>query len=115
MPVQNLEFTDLSAVRKFARFPIWLPEFVPKGLPFYHAYISDYADGSENVRVVYMELGNLPDADIKSLDILMISTDQPVTLDSITHQFRTILIHDRRVQVRAQTGYSYWTASSPAR
>jgi len=52
MPVQNLEFTDLGAVRKFARFPIWLPEFIPKGLPFYRTYISDYADGSENVSLL---------------------------------------------------------------
>ena len=51
LPTQYLEFSDLSAVQKAARFPIWLPGFVPNGLPFYHAWISDYGDGSEKVRV----------------------------------------------------------------
>ena len=30
MPVQTLEFSNFESLRKTARFPIWMPGFVPK-------------------------------------------------------------------------------------
>ena len=105
--MQNLEFTDLCAVRKSARFPVRLTEFVPKGLPFYHAYISDYADGSENVSLLYSEPGDPLDANLKSLFIQMTEPGQPVTLDSIFHQFKVTALDVREIQVRGQEGSSY--------
>jgi len=107
MPAQYQEFSDLSAVQKAARFPIWLPGSIPENLPFYKAWISDYTDGSENVRVVYLEPGDPLDANLKSLDIQMTETNQLLTLDSITHQFRETALDVREVQVRGQTGYTY--------
>ena len=114
MPAQYLEFSDLSAVQKAARFPIWLPGSIPENLPFYKAWISDYADGSENIRVSYLEPGDPLDATLKSLDIQMTETNQPLTLDSIMHQFRETPLDVREVQVRGQTGYSYWMPSGAA-
>ena len=114
LPVQYLEFSDLSAAQKAARFPLWLPGSVPDDLPFYKAWISNYADGSENIRVSYLEPGDPLDANLKSLDIQMTETNQPLTLDSITHQFRETPLDVREVQVRGQTGYSYWIPSGAA-
>jgi len=39
----------------------------------------------------------------------MTKTDQPVTVDTITHQFKETPLDIGEVQVRGQTGYSYWT------
>lgn len=114
LPVQYWEFSDLSAAQKAAGFPLWLPSSVPDGLPFYKAWISDYADGSENVRVVYSELGDPLDANLKGVDIQMTQTEKPLTLDSITHQFKVTAWDVREVQVRGQTGYSYWEPGGAA-
>ena len=112
--VQNLEFSDLKAVAKSARFPVWLPGFVPKGLQFYHACISDYADGSETVSLLFMEPGDPLDANLKSLFIQMTEPGQPFTLDAIFHQFKVTAWDVRAVQVRGQEGFSYWTPSVAA-
>jgi hypothetical protein len=114
MPAQYLEFSNLSSAQKAAKFSIWLPSPIPDNLPFYKAWISDYADGRENVRVVYLESGDPLDSNLKSLDIQMTETNQPLTLDSITHQFRETALDIREVQVRGQGGYSYWTPSAAA-
>jgi hypothetical protein len=114
LPAKYQEFSDLSAAQKAARFPLWLPGSIPDDLPFYKAWISDYADGSENIRVSYLEPGDPLDANLKSLDIQMTETNQPLTLDSIMHQFRETPLDVREVQVRGQTGYSYWMPSGAA-
>jgi len=114
LPVQSLTFSDLSAAQKAARFPLWLPGSIPDDLPFYKAWVSDYADGSENIRVSYLEPGDPLDANLKSLDIQMTETNQPLTLDSIMHQFRETPLDVREVPVRGQTGYSYWMPSGAA-
>ena len=114
LPVQYLEFSDLSAAQKAAKFPLWLPGSIPDDLPFYKAWISDYADGSENVRLFYQEPGAPLDANLKSLDIQMTETNQLLTLDSITHQFKETALDVREVQVRGQTGYTYWIQSGAA-
>lgn len=114
LPTQYLEFSDLSAAQKATWFPVGLPGSIPEDLPFYKAWISDYADGSENIRVVYMEPGNPLDANLKSIDIQMTRTNQPISLDSLTHQFREMPQGVREVAVREQTGYSYWIPSVAA-
>jgi hypothetical protein len=91
-----------------------VPGSVPDDLPFYKAWISDYTDGSENIRVSYLEPGDPLDANLKSLDIQMTETNQPLTLDSIMHQFRETPLDVREIQVRGQTGYSYWMPSGAA-
>jgi len=108
LPTQYLEFSDLSAAQKAAWFPVGLPGSVPEDLPFYKAWISDYADGSENIRVVYRAPGDPLDANLKSIDIQMTRIDQPISLDSITHQFKETPQDVREVPVRGQTGFSYW-------
>jgi hypothetical protein len=112
VPGNNGEFSDLSAAQKAVRFPLWLPSFVPDELPFYKAWVSDRADGSEAVRVLYLEPGNPLDANLKGLSIWMTETNQPVTHDSITHQFKVTALDVREVQVRGQTGFAYWTQSN---
>jgi hypothetical protein len=111
---QYLEYSDLSAAQKATWFPVGLPNSIPEGLPFYKAWISDYANGSENIRVLYMEPGNPLDANLKSIDIQMTKTNQPITLDSITHQFKEMPHDVREVSVRGQTGFSYWISSVAA-
>jgi hypothetical protein len=113
-PTQYLEFSNLSEAQKAAKFSIWLPGFIPDDLPLYKAWISDYADGSENVRIFYQEPGAPLDANLKSLDIQMTETNQPVTLDSVTHQFKETALDVCEVPVRGQAGYSYWTPAVAA-
>ena len=114
MPTQYLDFSELSAAQKATWFPVGLPSSLPEDLPFYKAWISDYADGSQNIRVVYMEPGDPLDANLKSIDIQMTKTNQPISLDSITHQFKEMPQDVREITVREQTGYSYWIASGAA-
>ena len=110
LPTQYLEFSDLSAAQK-AWFPVGLPGSILDNLPFYKAWVSNYADGSENFRMLYMQPGDPLDANLKSVDIQMTRFNQPLSLDSITHQFKETPRDVREVQVRAQTGYSYWGSS----
>jgi hypothetical protein len=114
LPTQYLEFSDLRDAQKATWFPVGLPVSIPEDLPFYKAWISDYADGSENIRVVYTEPGDPLDANLKSIDIQMTKTNQNITLDSITHQFKETPQDVREVPVRGQTGYSYWISSGAA-
>lgn len=113
-PAQYLEFSNLSDLQKLTKFPIWLPTYIPDNLPFYKAWIADYANGNQNVRLLYSEPGNSLDANLKSLDIQMIMTDEIVSSDSITHQFKVTALDVREMQVRGQTGFTYWTRSGAA-
>jgi hypothetical protein len=88
-----------------------LPAYIPNDLPFVKGWISDYANGSENVRLLYSQAGNLMDANLKSLDIQMTMTDEIVSSDSIAQQFKMTALDIRPVQVRGQTGFTYWTQS----
>jgi hypothetical protein len=109
LPMQSLEFSNLEALRKTARFPIWLPGFVPKGLLFQRGYIEDYADGSQAVSLFYSEPGDLTDVNLKTMDVVMSTPAPPITLDSIFHQFKLTAWDVREIQVRGLDGYSYWT------
>jgi hypothetical protein len=109
LPEQTLEFSNLKALQKSARFPIWLPGFVPKGLLFLHGYISDYADGSQDIELFYSEPGDLTDINLKTMMIEISEPAPPITLDSIFHQFKLTAWDVREIKVRGLDGYSYWT------
>ena len=110
-PTHYLEFVNLSDLQQAAKFPIWLPTYIPDNLPFYKGWISDYANGDEHVRLVYSEAGDSPDANPKSLDIQMEKADEIISMDSITEQSKVIVLDVREVQVHGQTGFTYWTES----
>jgi hypothetical protein len=113
-PTQYLEFSNLSDLQKLTKFPIWLPTYIPDNLPFYKAWIANYANGNQNVRLLYSEPGNSLDANLKSLDIQMTMTDEIVSSASISHQFKVTALDVREVQVRGQTGFTCWTRSGAA-
>lgn len=110
-PTKYLEFSNLSDLQKVSKFPIWLPGYIPDDLPFVKGWISDYANGSGNVRLLFSQAGNIMDANLKSLDIQMAKTDEIVSGDSIAQQFKMTALDIRTVQVRGQTGFTYWTQS----
>ena len=114
LPTRYSEFSNLSNVQQAARFPVWLPAFIPETLPFYKAWVSDYADGSETIRIVYAEPGDPLDANLKAVDVQLTQTDQGLSRDSITHQFKVNALDVREVSVRGQTGFTYWTRSGAA-
>ena len=113
-PTQYLEFSNLSDLQKLTKFPIWLPTYIPDNLSFYKAWITNYANGNQNVRLLYSEPGNPLDANLKLLDIQMTMTDEIVSNDSITHQFKITALDVREIQVRGQAGFTYWTRSGAA-
>jgi hypothetical protein len=114
LPTQYLEFSNLSDLQKVTKFPIWLPTYIPDNLPFYKGWISDYANGNENIRLLYSEHGYSLDANLKSLEVQMKMTDEIISRDSISHQFKVIALDMQEVQVRGQTGFTYWTRSVAA-
>lgn len=113
-PTTSSEFSSLSDLQKVTKFPIWLPTYFPDNLPFYKAWINNYANGDQNVRVLYSEPGNSPDANLKSLDIQMTLTNEIISSDSIAQQFKITALDIREVQVRGQTGFTYWARSGAA-
>ena len=113
-PSRSLEFAKMSDAQEAATFSLLTPAFVPDNLPFYKAWVSDYDDGSQNVRLLYTVPSDKLDANQKALDVQLTKTDAPVTLDSVTHQFRETASDVREVQVRGQVGYTYWSPAGAA-
>jgi hypothetical protein len=113
-PPTSSEFSSLSDLQKAAEFPIWLPTTLPDHLPFYKAWITTHADGVQNVRVLYSEPGNPLDANLKSLDVQMTRTADVISSDSITQSSKMTALDIREVQVRGQTGFTYWSRSGAA-
>ena len=113
-PTQYLEFTDLNELQKASKFPIWLPASIPDNVPFFKSWVANYANGDQNVRLLYSEPGNLPDANLKSLDIQMTQTNEGISRESLSNQFKIIALDVEEVQVRGQTGFTYWTQSGAA-
>jgi hypothetical protein len=111
-PTEYLEFSDLTEAESAATFPLWLPAFIPDDLGFYRAWVSNYADGSENVRILYAKPGDtLRDPSRKMLDSQMTRTEEVVSRETITRQLKVNALDIREVQVRGQTGFAYWTQS----
>jgi hypothetical protein len=111
-PVEYLEFSDLADAQAAATFSLWLPAFIPDDLGFYRAWVSNYADGSENVRILYAEPGDtLRDASRKMLDLQMTRTEEVISQEAITRQLKVNVQDVREVQVRGQMGFTYWTQS----
>jgi hypothetical protein len=113
-PIRYLEFSDLMLAQRAATFPMRLPQSVPDDLVFSKAWISDYADGSENMRVVYAGPGDPLDANRKVLDLQVTRTMNLISKDSLSHQNRTKVLDIREVRVREQTGFIYWTKAVAA-
>lgn len=114
MPTQYLEFSTIPDLLRSARFQIMVPTDIPENLSFYKAWSTDYTNGDQNIRILYSEPGNALDANLKSLDIQMTMTDELVTRDSIVHQYKLTPLDVQEVQVRGQTGFTYWTQSGAA-
>jgi hypothetical protein len=110
-PTEYLEFSDLADAQAAASFPLWTPAFIPDDLGFYKAWVSNYADGSENIRILYAEPGEPRDANRKILDLQMIRTEEVISRETITRQLKVNALDIREVQVRGQTGFTYWTQS----
>lgn len=113
-PSQTLEFSDLNQAIWAARFSFWTPTLIPDDLKFDKAFVSNYADGSQNVSVMYAEPGDPLDANRKTLSVQMTRTDAPISRDSLAHQFKEIALDIREVQVRGQAGFTYWERSGAA-
>lgn len=103
------EYQTLPDLRKGSSFVLLLPTFLPESLPFSKAWLFHYADGSEAARILYRQPGDSLDANLNAVDLLITKTDKPVTLDSVTHQFRQTAWDVDEVQVRGQAGYAYWS------
>jgi hypothetical protein len=114
MPTQYLEFASLDDLLKTARFPIMVPTSIPDNLPFSKGWTTDYANGDQNIRLLYSEPGNALDANIKIIDIQMKMTAELVTRQSIASQYKITPLDVQDVEVRGQTGFTYWTQSGAA-
>jgi hypothetical protein len=110
-PIEYLEFSDLAEAEAAATFPLWIPAFIPDDLGFYRAWVSNYADGSENIRILYAEPGEARDANRKMLDLQITRTEEVISRETITRQLKVNALDIREVQVRGQTGFTYWTQS----
>lgn len=110
-PTENWEFSDLTAAEAAASFPLWIPAFIPDDLRFYRAWVSNYADGSENIRILYAKPGEPRDTNRKMLDLQMTRTEEVISRETITSQWKVNALDIREVQVRGQTGFTYWTQS----
>ena len=113
-PLRSFEFAELSDAQNAATFPLLTPTFIPENLPFHRAWASDYEDGSQSVRILYTVPSDKLDANQKMVDVQLTKTDAPVTLDLVTHQFKVTALDVRDVQVRGQTGYTYWSPAVTA-
>ncbi len=113
LPVMRYaEFTTLNEAIQAAPFPVLVAAYIPDETPFYKAWLAEYADGSQSVRLVYSPPANDPHANVKSFDIILTNTNKPLTLDSIALQFRETALDVQQVQVRNTTGYAYWTPAA---
>lgn len=110
-PTEYLEFSDLTEAEAAITFPLWIPAFIPDDLGFYRAWVSNYADGSENIRILYAEPGESWDASRKMLDLQMTRTEEVLSRETITRQLKVNALDIREVQVRGQTGFTYWAQS----
>jgi DNA-binding CsgD family transcriptional regulator len=114
LPSQYIEIKSISDAQKAAKFHLLLPQFIPDNLQFSSGWVADFADGSEIIRLWYSEPGNPSDTDLKTLDLFQTLTDQPVTLQTILHQEKEIALDVQEVQVRGQSGFTYWEQSVAA-
>jgi hypothetical protein len=105
------DYSNLSELQEDTDFPIWLPAYIPDNLPFCKGRIADYANGDQNVMLVYSEPGNSRYPKRRSLSIQMTMTDEIISSDSIARQLKVTALDIREIQVRGKAGYAYWTRS----
>lgn len=111
LPTQHREFFDLLSAQQIALFRILTPAFIPDSLPLYKIYVENLADGHQEIRLFYTAPSNDPHSGNKSLFIILSNTGDPVTQETVTHQFKTLALDVQETTVRGQTGYLYWTRS----
>jgi hypothetical protein len=118
MPIRHLEFTQLNEAQGAARFPLLVPTFVPEGIPLHKTWVSDYADGTRKVRILWSEPGGTLYERLhggkKMVDVQLTMTEIPVSLDSIVSEFNGNVLDARELQVRGHVGYSFWSRSVSA-
>src|SRR5271157_513915 len=108
-PGRTLEFSSLESARNAAGFPLMAPGFIPANLPFSGGWLMDNADGSESVQLNYFEPGDPLDANIRSVFVSQTWTNQPITPAAAVQQRREVAWDVQKVQVRGQSGFSYWS------
>ena len=108
-PSQYQEFSSLEAALRAAGFPIMAPGFIPADLPFSKGWLMDNADGSETVQLNYVEPGNHLDANIRSVFVSQTRSNQAITPAVAVQQRREVAWDVQKVQVRGQSGFSYWS------
>lgn len=107
------KFTNLSDAQKLASFPIMAPTDIPDNLPLAEGWVFNFEDGSQTVRILFADPESpAASPDQKAVDVQLTKTNAPVTLDSVTHQFRETALDVREVEVRGSVGYTYWSPSA---
>jgi hypothetical protein len=118
MPIRHLEFTQLNEAQEAARFSLLVPTFVPEGIPLHKIWVSDYADGTRKVRILWSEPGGTLYERLhggkKMVDVQLTMTEIPVSLDSIVSELNGNVLDAREVRVHGQVGYSFWSRSVSA-
>ena len=104
-----LVFSSLEAARSAAGFPLMAPGFIPADLPFSGGWLMDNADGSETVQLNYVESGNPLDASLRYVFVSQTRSNQPITPAAAVQQRREVAWDVQIVQVRGQSGFSYWS------
>lgn len=83
-------------------------------MSFYKGWVSEYASGAQNVRILYAEPGEPLDATRKAVDIQLRLTKNVLTLDELIHWPKTTPLDILEVTVRGQGGFTYWQRSVAA-
>jgi len=111
-PNKYVEFSSLREAQATTKFSLMVPQFIPDVLPFSKGWIADWADGREIVRIWYTEPGNPLDANTKRIDIFQTLTDQAITPDTISQQYKEVALDIQKVQVRNESGWTYLELSA---
>lgn len=111
LPIRHLEYSSLDQLRAEAPFPLYLPGYLPPEVTFYKAWVSEYANGDQNVRILYEEPGDPHQALLKAVDIQMMLTESVLSLDSLLNQPKANPLDILEVNVRGRQGFTYWQRS----
>ncbi|MCL4561827.1 MAG: hypothetical protein M1281_14620 [Chloroflexi bacterium] len=105
------EYSTLLEAGQVALFNILTPGFVPDGLPFAKASVSDYPGGLQEVRQWYLQPAGQPDANQKMLFVELSNSPEAVTPDTLNRQLKTTALDVRETMVGGAAGYLWWQQS----
>lgn len=111
LPIRHIEYSSLDKLQAEAPFPLYLPGYLPPEVSFYKAWVSEYANGDQNVRILYEEPGDPRYALLKAVDIQMRLTESILSLDSLLNQPKANPLDILEVTVRGHQGFTYWQRS----